>query len=48
MSKKKDKCVFNKNCVADKKFSAWLKRSTKWKAYCSFCSEDFDISNMDC
>ena len=41
-SKKKDKCVFNKSWPTDKRFSSWLNRSTKWRAYCSFCSKDFD------
>ena len=48
MSKKKDKCVFNKSWLTDKRISPWVKRSAKWRAYCSFCSEDFDISYMGC
>ena len=48
MAKKKDKCVFNESWLTDKRFSPWLKRSRKQRAYCSFCSKDFDISDMGC
>ena len=46
MPKKKDKTVFNESWLTHKSFPPWLKRSTKLSAYCSFCSKDFDISNM--
>ena len=48
MSSKKDKCLFNESCLTDKRFSPWLKRSTKQRPYFRFCSKDFDISNMGC
>ena len=40
--------MFNESWVTDKKYSPWMMRSTKWRAYCSFCLEDFGISNMGC
>ena len=40
--------MLNESWLTDKRFSPWLKRSRKWRAYCSFCSEDFGISNMGC
>ena len=47
MSKKKYSCVFNSNWLSDSCYSPWLtKASSKWRAYCSFCCKDFDISNM--
>ena len=46
MSKKKDKCVFNESWLVDERFSGWVKKINKWRAYCSYCAKDFDISNM--
>ena len=46
MSKKKDKCVFNESWLVDERFSGWIKKINKWRAYCSCCAKDFDISNM--
>ena len=48
MSKEKDKCVFNEIWLSDKRFSLGLKRSTKWRGYCSFLSKDFQTSNVGC
>ena len=46
MSKKKDKCFFNESWLVDERFSGWVKKINKWRAYCSYCAKDFDISNM--
>lgn len=46
MSKRKDKCIFNDKWLRDNRYSSWLHKANKWRAYCKFCSKDFDISNM--
>ena len=48
-TKKKDVCLFNQNWLLDDRFSHWLKSSisSRFRAYCSFCNKEFDISNMD-
>ena len=47
-TKKKDVCLFNQNWLLDDRFSHWLKSSisSRFRAYCSFCNKEFDISNM--
>ena len=47
MWKKIDSCIFNNNWLSDTRFSSWLaKSSPKWRATCTICCKDFDISNM--
>lgn len=44
---KKNDCLFNDNWLIDVKYSKWLTKSNdKSKAHCTFCTKDFDISNM--
>lgn len=43
-----NRVAFNMEWTKDKSFKAWLKPSpeSKYKAFCSFCSKTFDLSNM--